>query len=254
MGMPRRQVEAQGPAGVPVHHRNDPRRARPAACDAAAAGHDPHPRDHPQTRPPSGRRDRPDPVRDGAASSADAGSCPSRSRSSASSPEPARPGRGGRYRPRRQASGGHGRQHRRDQLRAATPSTSTPRWRSCAACPAVSPDARAPTGAPGASRRSGGTRPTPNATGSTTAWRTSAPTRCTSSPPRIRAEYGTVVVEDLNVAGMLRNRRLARKIADAGFGEIRRQLTYKGRAGRRASPWSPTAGSPPRRPARTAAR
>ncbi|MDQ1049595.1 IS607 family element RNA-guided endonuclease TnpB [Streptomyces sp. V4I2] len=45
---------------------------------------------------------------------------------------------------------------------------------------------------------------------------------------RIRAEYGTVVVEDLNVAGMLRNRRLARKVADAGFGEIRRQLTYKG--------------------------
>ncbi|MEU9834732.1 RNA-guided endonuclease TnpB family protein, partial [Streptosporangium sp. NPDC048047] len=44
----------------------------------------------------------------------------------------------------------------------------------------------------------------------------------------IRAEYGTVVVEDLNVAGMLRNRRLARKIADAGFGEIRRQLAYKG--------------------------
>lgn len=38
---------------------------------------------------------------------------------------------------------------------------------------------------------------------------------------------GTVVVEDLNVAGMLRNRRLARGIADAGFGEIRRQLDYK---------------------------
>jgi len=35
------------------------------------------------------------------------------------------------------------------------------------------------------------------------------------------------VIEDLNVAGMLRNRRLARKIADAGFGEIRRQITYK---------------------------
>jgi len=43
----------------------------------------------------------------------------------------------------------------------------------------------------------------------------------------VAAEYGTVVVEDLNVAGMLRNRRLARRIADAGFGEIRRQLTYK---------------------------
>lgn len=43
----------------------------------------------------------------------------------------------------------------------------------------------------------------------------------------VAAEYGTVVVEDLNVAGMLRNRRLARRIADAGFGEIRRLLTYK---------------------------
>jgi putative transposase len=40
---------------------------------------------------------------------------------------------------------------------------------------------------------------------------------------------GTIVVEDLNVAGMLRNRRLARSIADAGFGEIRRQLDYKTR-------------------------
>jgi putative transposase len=39
--------------------------------------------------------------------------------------------------------------------------------------------------------------------------------------------YGTVVVEDLNVAGMVRNRRLARRLADAGFGELRRQLTYK---------------------------
>jgi putative transposase len=45
----------------------------------------------------------------------------------------------------------------------------------------------------------------------------------------VAAEYGTVVVEDLNVAGMLKNRRLARQIADAGFGEIRRQLTYKTR-------------------------
>jgi putative transposase len=44
----------------------------------------------------------------------------------------------------------------------------------------------------------------------------------------IRADYATVVVEDLNVAGMMANRRLARKIADAGFGQIRRQLTYKG--------------------------
>jgi IS605 OrfB family transposase len=40
-------------------------------------------------------------------------------------------------------------------------------------------------------------------------------------------EYGTIVVEDLNIAGMVRNRRLARHIADAGFGEIRRQFAYK---------------------------
>lgn len=42
-------------------------------------------------------------------------------------------------------------------------------------------------------------------------------------------EYGTIVVEDLNVAGMGRNRQLSRRVADAAFGEIRRQLTYKTR-------------------------
>jgi IS605 OrfB family transposase len=44
---------------------------------------------------------------------------------------------------------------------------------------------------------------------------------------RLAREYGTVVVEDLNVAGMVTNRRLARQISDAGFGEVRRQLAYK---------------------------
>jgi transposase len=34
-------------------------------------------------------------------------------------------------------------------------------------------------------------------------------------------------VADLNVAGMLRNRRLARVVVDAGFAEIRRQLADK---------------------------
>jgi putative transposase len=43
----------------------------------------------------------------------------------------------------------------------------------------------------------------------------------------LAGEYGTVVVEDLNVEGMKRNRKLARRICDAGFGEIRRQLSYK---------------------------
>jgi IS605 OrfB family transposase len=44
---------------------------------------------------------------------------------------------------------------------------------------------------------------------------------------RLAVTHGTVVVEDLNVSGMLANRRLARHIADAGFAEIRRQFAYK---------------------------
>ncbi|WP_370629521.1 IS607 family element RNA-guided endonuclease TnpB [Mycolicibacterium sp. BK634] len=39
--------------------------------------------------------------------------------------------------------------------------------------------------------------------------------------------FGVVVVEDLNVAGMLRNRSLSRRISDAAWGELRRQLAYK---------------------------
>ena len=36
-----------------------------------------------------------------------------------------------------------------------------------------------------------------------------------------------MVTEDLNVAGMTRNRRLARAIGDQGFGTLRRMLDYK---------------------------
>jgi putative transposase len=43
----------------------------------------------------------------------------------------------------------------------------------------------------------------------------------------IATVYKVVGIEDLNVAGMLRNHRLALSLADASFGEIRRQLTYK---------------------------
>ena len=39
--------------------------------------------------------------------------------------------------------------------------------------------------------------------------------------------YQTLVVEDLNVAAMIRNRHLARAIADQGFGSARRMLGYK---------------------------
>jgi putative transposase len=43
----------------------------------------------------------------------------------------------------------------------------------------------------------------------------------------LATQHGTVVVEQLNLAGMVRNRRLARALADAGLAELRRQLAYK---------------------------
>lgn len=39
--------------------------------------------------------------------------------------------------------------------------------------------------------------------------------------------FHTIAVEDLNVRGMAKNRRLARTVADMGFFEFRRQLQYK---------------------------
>jgi putative transposase len=39
--------------------------------------------------------------------------------------------------------------------------------------------------------------------------------------------YQVIGLEDLNVAGMVRNHKLALSLTDASFGEIRRQLTYK---------------------------
>ena len=44
---------------------------------------------------------------------------------------------------------------------------------------------------------------------------------------RLVHDFDTIVIEDLHVAGMLRNRRLARCIAGANWAEIGRQLTYK---------------------------
>jgi putative transposase len=41
------------------------------------------------------------------------------------------------------------------------------------------------------------------------------------------AKYETIVAEDLNVTGMIVNRKLARAVFDQGFGKARRMLAYK---------------------------
>ncbi|GLW97085.1 RNA-guided endonuclease TnpB family protein [Microtetraspora sp. NBRC 16547] len=44
---------------------------------------------------------------------------------------------------------------------------------------------------------------------------------------RLVRDHDLIVIEDLNVSGMVRNRRLARAISACGWGEFRRQLEYK---------------------------
>src|SRR5260221_2206453 len=65
--------------------------------------------------------------------------------------------------------------------------------------------------------------------------RTCAATRCTRRPPAWPSGHQVIVVEDLAVASMTHRkpgagkggRGLNRALADAGLGELRRQLGYK---------------------------
>lgn len=61
---------------------------------------------------------------------------------------------------------------------------------------------------------------------------------------RLVRDHDVIVIEDLNVRGMVRNRHLARAISDCGWGEFRRLLEYKcERFGRRLvviDRWHPT--------------
>lgn len=61
---------------------------------------------------------------------------------------------------------------------------------------------------------------------------------------RLVRDHDVIVIEDLNVRGMVRNRRLARAISDSSWGEFRRQLEYKCESyGRRLAVidrWHPT--------------
>ena len=44
---------------------------------------------------------------------------------------------------------------------------------------------------------------------------------------RLVRDFRIMVIEDLNVAGMKKNRCLAKSVSDVGFGELRRQIEYK---------------------------
>jgi putative transposase len=51
--------------------------------------------------------------------------------------------------------------------------------------------------------------------------------KATSAIVKAKAKPETIVLESLNVSGMMKNRRLSQAISDVGFSEFRRQIEYK---------------------------
>lgn len=56
----------------------------------------------------------------------------------------------------------------------------------------------------------------------------------------ITNQYETVIMENLNVAGMVKNHHLALSLSDAALGEIGRQLTYKAQQLVKVDQWFPS--------------
>jgi putative transposase len=54
-----------------------------------------------------------------------------------------------------------------------------------------------------------------------------ATARITAKTKPISGRPAAIILEDLNVSGMLKNHKLAQAISDVGMGEFRRQMTYK---------------------------
>ena len=66
-------------------------------------------------------------------------------------------------------------------------------------------------------------------------------------------EFGVIGVETLAVKNLMDNGRLARRIADVGWGMVLGQLNYKTSWSDGTLLWPPTVSTPPRRRARRAA-
>ena len=220
------QVPPPVDADGAVHHRRDPGRAGPQACRAAPAGPAQAARVDPQARPPPRGGDGPDHVCHRAPRGRPVARRVLRRGRPATTARPA---------PARHATVGVDVGVRHLAVLSTGELVPNPRHLDGAArrmrtsrssnCPAGS----APTGGPASApskrweARRSQARPGARPGGEP------APRRLHKLTTRLAREYGTIVVEDLNVAGMLRNRRLARHIADAGFAELRRQLAYKTR-------------------------
>jgi putative transposase len=119
----------------------------------------------------------------------------------------------------------------------------------CAACNGKPRAVPARTAVPGSGPRSGGARPRPASRLLHTAVANARRDGLHQLSTRLVREHRTIVIEDLHVAGMLRNRRLTRRVAGVGIAKLRRQIRSSTKPAGPAAPCiSPTGGTRPPRP------